>query len=90
MCANWISIKRYLHSKGSLAYNYNYAFDTLMKQHCGLEEELSSANLESMEKLISTLTQKEDFSQIKSQIEHKFITPYLQFKREKLHYKEAK
>ena len=90
MCANWISIKRYLHSKGSLAYNYTYAFDTIMKQYAGLEEELSSANLESMEKLINTLTQKEDFSQIKSQIEHKFITPYLEFKREKSHYKETK
>lgn len=89
MCANWISIKRYLHSKGSLAFNYNYAFDTLMKQHSGLEEELSSANLESMEKLIDTLTQNEDFSQLKSKIEHQFVTPYLEFKREKRHYKDT-
>jgi len=88
--ANWISIKRYLYGKGALAFEYNYAFDTLIRSYAGLEEELATTSLESMESIIAKLTAQEDFSKYVSKEKHKYITPYVEFKRKKLNYQDTK
>ncbi len=85
---NWISMKKFLSNKGSLAYKYNLAFDNTVRTYCGLEEELATSSLESMEKIIEKLTIKEDFVKIDS--DHKIVTPYVKFKREQLNYKDIK
>ena len=79
--SNWISIKKYICNKGKLAYKYNLAFDTVMNNHCGLEEELSTTSLESMESIIKKLMQVEDFSKLSNKEEHRIITKYTKFKR---------
>lgn len=86
--ASWIHIKKYLCSKGPLAFKYTFAFDTLMKEYCDLEEELSLKSLESMESVIQKITLVEDFS--KHPDSHELITPYAKFKIEKTKPKDAK
>ncbi len=88
--ANWVNIKKQITSKGALAFEYNYAFDTLIRNYSGLEEELATTSLESMEKLVTYLTNKEDFSKFVSENEHELITKYTKFKREKIDYKDVK
>jgi len=85
---NWISIKTLLGSKGMLAYKYTYAFDTVMRDHCGLEEELATTSLDTMKTIIGKLTQKEDFST--SSAKHAIITPYVLFKRKQINYQDVK
>ena len=70
------------------AYGYNYAFDTLMRNYTGLEEELASNSLKSMENLMEQLSMQEDFS--KSPKNHDVITNYVLYKREQLNYKDIK
>jgi len=86
--SNWLSIKKTLHGKGMFAYGYNYAFDTLMRNYTGLEEELASNSLKSMESLMEQLSSQEDFS--KSPKNHDVITNYALYKREQLNYKDIK
>jgi len=86
--SNWVSIKKTLHGKGVLAYHYNYAFDTVMRKHAELEEELATNSLISMESLMLKLTENEDFT--KSSTNHKLVTDYVLFKREQLDYKDVK
>lgn len=86
--SNWITIKKTLSNKGILAYYYSYAFDTLIRKHGELEEELATNSLKSMETLMETLAKKEDFS--KSPAKHTLVTNYVLFKREKLDYKDVK
>ncbi|MEA2017217.1 MAG: hypothetical protein U9N59_02105 [Campylobacterota bacterium] len=86
--SNWISIKKTISNKGMLAFKYNYAFDTVMRTHCGLEEELATTSLDTMKKLMAKLTQKEDFT--KNSLNHAIITPYVLFKRKQLDYKDIK
>jgi len=86
--ANWISLKKTLNGKGLLAYHYNYAFDTVMRNHVELEEELATNSLKSMESLMETLAEREDFT--KSPENHEIITDYVIFKREQLDYKDVK
>ncbi len=88
--ANWINIKKQITSKGALAFEYNFAFDTLIRDYCGLEEELATTSLESMEKLVNYLTTKEDFTKLVSSSSHELITKYTIFKREKINYKDVK
>jgi len=85
---NWLSIKKALNKKGVLGYHYNYAFDTVMRNHTELEEELATNSLKSMEKLMETLAKEEDFT--KSPEKHTLVTDYVLFKREKLDYKDVK
>lgn len=85
---NWLSIKKALNEKGALAYHYNYAFDTVMRAHTELEEELATNSLISMERLMQTLAEEEDFT--KSPKQHTLVTDYVLFKREKLDYKDVK
>ncbi|RLA84078.1 MAG: hypothetical protein DRG78_02455 [Epsilonproteobacteria bacterium] len=85
---NWISMKKFLSNKGSLAYKYSLAFDNTIRTHCGLEEELATTSLKSMERIIEILTVKEDFT--KTDNNHKIVTPYVEFKREQLNYKDIK
>lgn len=80
--ANWIFVKKYLNGKGSLAYEYSFAFDVLIKKYGELEDELEEENLLSMEKIVAQLTQKEDFLSVSKR--HNVITPYLEFKKEKI------
>lgn len=79
---NWIFIKTFLNTKKERAFLYQYAFDTLMKKYCDLEEELEDENIESLENIIHGVMLKEDMtSTIKN---HKLITPYLKYKKDKL------
>lgn len=85
--ANWVFIKKVLNKKGKLANEFNYAFDTLIKHHTNLEEELDTKNLEIMEKIVSDITIKEDFHKFNKN--HNIITQYLEFKRERLEFIKA-
>ncbi len=84
--ANWVFIKKCINGKGRLGFEYNFAFDTLIKKYADLEEEIIEINLLSMESIINDLTKKEDFNKVKKK--HKVDTEYLSFKREKLKYQE--
>jgi hypothetical protein len=86
--AKWVNIKKYLNTKGELAYKYTFAFDTLIREFCGLEEELSKESLESMENIIAKLTSAENFA--KQSDSHELITEYAKFKIEKLSSKPKK
>jgi len=85
--ANWVFIKKLLNKKGKLAFEFNFAFDTLLKHHTNLEEELDKKNLEIMEKIVSDITIKEDFHKYNKN--HNIITPYLKFKIDKLEFNKA-
>lgn len=86
--ANWIALKQVLHGKGKQAFGYNYAFDTVMRKYSGLEEELSTYNLNSMDDLMTKLAEQEDF--VTAPKSHNVLTDYLIFKREQLDYKDVK
>lgn len=86
--SNWIFIKKVLNKKGKLGFEYNFAFDTLLKYHTGLEEELEMENLKNMENIIHEITKKENFLSYKKT--HNIITPYLEFKWEKLNMGQTK
>jgi len=83
--SNWVFIKKLLNSKGSLGFEYNFAFDSLLEQHCRLVEELNTDNLITMETIVEKITAKEDFK--KYNFSHVIETPYLKFKRDKINYK---
>jgi hypothetical protein len=86
--SNWISVKKMIAGKKVLGFELNYAFDTLIRNHTGLEEELSKTILITMESIIKDITTKEDFtSNIK---EHNIVTPYMEFKIKKLGYIDVK
>ncbi len=79
--ANWVFIKKLLNKKGKLAYEFNFAFDTLLGHHTNLEEEFDTQNLINMETIVKNITSQEDFSIYK--YNHKIETEYLKYKREK-------
>ncbi len=76
--SNWIFIKKVLNKKGTLGFEYNFAFDTLLKYHTVFQEELELENIKNMENIILEVTKKEDFSSFKKP--HNIITPYLEYK----------
>ncbi|MGB9801919.1 MAG: hypothetical protein ACPLSX_03050, partial [Arcobacter sp.] len=82
----WVFIKKLLNDKGKLAYDYHFAFDSLMSTYGEIEEELEIKNIESMEMIINQITKKEDFS--KNVGFHNINTSYLQFKMDKLKSKD--
>lgn len=84
--SNWIFIKKVINSKGSLGFDFNFAFDTLLEKYVNLKEELTSKNLIAMEKIVEKITAREDFSQYKTT--HQIETPYLKFKRDKIDHKD--
>ncbi|MCK5111452.1 MAG: hypothetical protein KAQ94_08015 [Arcobacteraceae bacterium] len=84
--ADWIFIKKMLNGKGKLAFELNFAFDSLIRTYAGLEEELDDGNLSSMKSIVQNLTLREDFSKLDKH--HDMITSYLKFKRKKLDYKK--
>ena len=86
--ANWVFIKKLINGKKELGFDLNFAFDSLMRNHAELEEELSEAILVTMETIIQNLTDKEDFSSITN--DHTIITPYLEYKRKKIGYIDVK
>ena len=85
--ANWVNIKKALNGKGKLGYELNYIFDTLIRNHSGLEEELSKIILTTMESIVKDITAKEDFITSK---EHNLVTDYVEYKREKIGYVDVK
>ncbi|MEA3552864.1 MAG: hypothetical protein U9R39_00525 [Campylobacterota bacterium] len=84
--SNWVFIKKVLNKKGSLAFDFNLAFDTLVREYTTLEEELNINNLKSMETIVQNITKKEDFHSFK--YEHTITTPYFEFKKKKLDYND--
>lgn len=86
--SDWISIKKVITNKFALGFEYNYAFDKVLRQYCELEEELATSSLESMAELTKVIIAKEDFTVIPKS--HKIITDFVLFKREKLKYKDLK
>ncbi|PLY08477.1 MAG: hypothetical protein C0625_02495 [Arcobacter sp.] len=82
----WVFIKKLLNDKGKLAYNYHFAFDSLLSTYAELEEEIEIKNIESMEAIIDQITKKEDFS--KNVKFHNVNTSYLKFKIDKLKSKD--
>ncbi len=78
----WLFVKKLLNDKGPLAFEFQFAFDSLLTKHAELEEELIDKNLLAMESIIKEITKKEDFSKVKRN--HCVSTSYLGFKREKL------
>lgn len=85
--SNWVFIKKVLNKKGKLAFEFNFAFDALVKHHTNLEEELDTKNLEIMEKIVRDITLKEDFHKFHKK--HNIMTEYLEFKKEKLDFESA-
>ncbi len=85
--ANWLNIKKALNNKGKLGFEFNYIFDTLIRNHSGLEEELSKIILTTMESIVKDITAKEDFTISK---EHNLVTPYVEFKRKMIGYVDVK
>ncbi len=83
--SNWLFIKKLINDKASRGFAYNFAFDSLVEYHTKLIEELDTENLVSMEKIVETITSREDFSQYKTK--HIIETGYLKFKRDKKNYK---
>jgi len=79
---NWVFIKKLLNDKGTMAYDYHFALDALLHKYARLDEELETKNLESMDKIIKKITQKEDFTKVTKN--HKIETAYLKFKRKEL------
>ena len=77
--ANWVFIKKLLNKKGEFAYEFNLAFDKVMEQYSGLEEEMEENNILSMDKIIMEITAKEEFR--KHKYPHSHITEYHKFKR---------
>ena len=86
--SNWVFIKKLLNEKGSLGFDYNFAFDGLVECHTKLTEELDTENLISMERIVETITKKEDFGKYKTK--HIIETAYLKFKRDKKDYTAEK
>ena len=84
--SNWISIKKIINRKGVQAYQYNFAFDTLIQKYADLEEELVEINIISMDSIVAELTKKENFS--KQRKNHNIETAYLTYKRIRLNHKE--
>jgi len=78
----WVFIKKLLNDKGELAFNYNFAFDSLLENHARMLEETESENILSMEKIVKEITKKEDFT-ITAPF-HNTNTPYLKFKKGKV------
>ena len=82
----WVFIKKLLNDKGELAFNYNFAFDTLLESHARMLEETDSKNILSMENIVKEITKKEDFTATAPF--HNTNTPYLKFKKGKQSFKK--
>ena len=78
----WVFIKKMLNDKGELAYNYTFAFDSLLATHAQTEEEIDKRNIISMENIVIEITKKEDFTTMAPF--HDIDTPYLKFKQKNL------
>lgn len=78
----WVFLKKLLNDKGELAYNYNFAFDTLLYKYIGVQEELAEERIVAVETLIQKMTKDEDFTQVAPF--HDTITPYLKYKLERI------
>ncbi len=77
----WVFIKKLLNDKGELAFNYNFAFDTLLENHARILEETDNKNILSMEEIVKKITKNEDFT-VTAPF-HNTNTPYLIFKKGK-------
>jgi hypothetical protein len=75
---NWILMKVLLFEKGEMAFEYNYAFDTLMAKFANLQEEIDPNKLGISEEEIDQFLKSEDLLSLTD--EHSVLTPYLKFK----------
>ncbi len=78
----WVFIKKLLNDKGELAYNYNFAFDTMLYKYVSVQEELVQDRIIAVESLIQKMTKEEDFTQVAPF--HDTITPYLKYKLQRI------
>lgn len=78
----WLMIKKILNTKEENAYDYTFIFDQLLTKYVEIEEELEIDNIKSMEKIISDITKKEDFTQ--NHNKHEITTTYFNWKKSKL------
>lgn len=83
---DWLFVKKLINQRGPQGYAYAYAFDTLILKYAELDDELDEQNLLSMEKIIKSITQKEDFTTFKEN--HQTSTRYMEYKRKRI--EEAK
>ena len=77
----WITIKKLVNDKGTLAYHYQYTFDKLLEKYAKLEEEIDEEKMNTIENEYLELTDKEDFK--KNSNFHNLKTPYFEYKRKK-------
>ncbi|WP_122892751.1 hypothetical protein [Arcobacter peruensis] len=77
----WITIKKLLNDKGTLAFHYHYVFDKLIEKYAKLEEEMDEEKMNNIEKIYLKLSKKEDFE--KNSNFHNIITPYYKYKKSK-------
>lgn len=78
---SWVFAKKIIKQKELQGFEYNYAFDTLLKKYAEFEEELDIKNIQSMEKIVEEITKKENFLTYKP--EHNIKTAYYEFKIKK-------
>ena len=76
---SWLGIKKILNNKEENGFEYTHIFDTLLVKYADLQEELEMNNLESMDKIIYEMTQKQDLT--KSLGKHNYSTTYVQYKK---------
>ena len=75
----WITIKKLLNDKGTLAFNYQYIFDKMLEKYAQLEEEIDEKKIIEIEKIYIKLSEKEDFE--KNSDFHNLKTPYFEYKQ---------
>lgn len=79
---NWILVKKILDVRGKIAYAYNNAFDELLLKYSSLHEEFDQEQILEKEIEINNLAVRKNFTTMSS--EHDIVTPYMNFKLEKL------
>lgn len=76
---NWIFLKTLLSEKSTPAFEYQYIFDTLMKNHVELNAELDEKKVKNYKKDIEAFILTEDLLSLSQ--DHNVITPYVKYKK---------
>jgi hypothetical protein len=75
---NWIFTKTLVNEKSQLAFEYQYAFDTLLQKYVGLESELDKNIVNNMKNKVAKFIKEEDLFLLIPK--HKVLTHYLSYK----------
>ncbi|MGB5866843.1 MAG: hypothetical protein WBG69_03115, partial [Arcobacteraceae bacterium] len=75
---NWIFVKSLLSEKSTLAYEYQYIFDSLLYDYTKLESEINEQNILNSQADLEAFIKNEDLFSVMP--EHNVITPYVQYK----------